>query len=129
MNGSLWVKTSQNVWPNFFLLSINLIHIIDSGILHVLIIWKLLYLGKNNLWKMEVLQIFVSWDQETESWFFTNHEPLIPTLYLWRLKPATFWHWTKGSRAATSEGPTVPHIHFYSYPFLQHQPRHDNNIP
>ena len=29
---------------------------------------------------MEVLQIFGSWDQETDSWF-TNHEPLIPTLF------------------------------------------------
>ena len=29
---------------------------------------------------MDVLQIFGSWDQEIDSWF-TNHEPLIPTLF------------------------------------------------
>ena len=28
---------------------------------------------------MEVLKIFGLWDQEIDSWF-TNHEPLIPTL-------------------------------------------------
>ena len=28
---------------------------------------------------MKVLRIFGSWDQEIDSWF-TNHEPLIPTL-------------------------------------------------
>ena len=28
---------------------------------------------------MKVLQIFGLWDQEIDSWF-TNHEPLIPTL-------------------------------------------------
>ena len=34
---------------------------------------------KNNLWTMEVLWSFGSWDQEIDSWF-TNHKPLIPTL-------------------------------------------------
>ena len=29
---------------------------------------------------MEVLQVFGSWDQEIDLWF-TNHEPLIPTLH------------------------------------------------
>ena len=48
-------------------------------ILSVLIISKLSYFGKHNSWKMEALKIFGSWDQEIDSWF-TNHEPLIPTL-------------------------------------------------
>ena len=30
---------------------------------------------------MKFLQISGSWDQEIDSWF-TNHEPLIPTLYV-----------------------------------------------
>ena len=42
-------------------------------------ILKLSYVGKNNSWKMEVLQIFCLQDQEIDSWF-TNHEPLIPTM-------------------------------------------------
>ena len=44
-----------------------------------LIIFKLLHFGKNDSWKMEVLNIFGLWDQEIDLWF-TNHEPLIPTL-------------------------------------------------
>ena len=52
---------------------------IDRQISPAVIIWKLSYFSKNNSWKMEVLRIFGSWDQQIDSWF-TNHEPLIPTL-------------------------------------------------
>ena len=45
-----------------------------------LVIVKLSYFRKNSSWKIEVLQIFGSWDQEIDSWF-TNYEPLIPTLH------------------------------------------------
>ena len=40
---------------------------IGRHILPALIILKLSLFGKNNLWKMEVLQIFGSWDQEINS--------------------------------------------------------------
>ena len=49
---------------------------------------------------MEVLQIFGSWDQEIDLWF-TNHQPLIPTLYyLHSLRKQTIFtvintHWEK----------------------------------
>ena len=43
-------------------------------------IWPELIILISCLWKMDVLQIFGSWDQGTDSWF-TNHEPLIPTLF------------------------------------------------
>ena len=51
--------------------------------LFVLIILKLSYFGKSNFWKMKVLSIFGSWDQDTDSWF-TNQDPL-PTDIL------TYW--------------------------------------
>ena len=34
---------------------------------------------KRDSWKMEILRIFGSWNQQIDSWF-TNHETLIPTL-------------------------------------------------
>ena len=45
------------------------------------VILKLSYFRKNYSWKMEVLQFFSLWDQEIDSWF-TNNEPLIPTLHM-----------------------------------------------
>ena len=52
---------------------------IDRQIWTVLIILKLSYFRKKDSWKMEVLRIYGFWDQEIDSWF-TNHEPLIPTV-------------------------------------------------
>ena len=55
--------------------------------LSALIVLKLSYFGKIicEKWKL----IFGSWDQEIDSWF-TNHEPLIPTLsYLHSLQKPT----------------------------------------
>ena len=40
---------------------------------------KVIFKKKTSLQKMEVLQIFDSWDQKIDS-LITNHEPLTPTL-------------------------------------------------
>ena len=67
------------ILQNFVLSSSNLTDLtLDRQISFTMIILKT-YSGKNILWKMEVLQIFGLWDQEIGSWF-TNCEPLIPTL-------------------------------------------------
>ena len=73
----------QNIQQNFFHF-IDQSHSVNSRqiekqILPTLVILKLSYLRKNHSWKMEVLRIFASWDQEIDS-SFTNHEPLFPTL-------------------------------------------------
>ena len=51
----------------------------DRQVSSMLIILKLSYFGKNNPWKIEVLQVFGLCDQKIDLWF-TNNKPLIPTL-------------------------------------------------
>ena len=77
------LKASQNNLLNLFSFIVQS-HSFSSGLVDrqtssALIILKLSYFRKNNLCKMEVLQMFGSWDQKTDSWF-TNHETLIPSL-------------------------------------------------
>ena len=43
---------------------------------HVNDYFKIIVFQKKYTWKMEVLQIFGSWNQEIDSWF-TNQKPLI----------------------------------------------------
>ena len=49
-----------------------------------LVIVKLSYFGRSSSWKIKVLQIFGSWDQEIDSWF-TNYKPWIPSLHTEKL--------------------------------------------
>ena len=71
VNGKASQKQSKHS-ADFFLSLINLIHLtldrLGRQISTALIISKL-YFGKNDPWKMEVLRIFDSWDQEIGSWF------------------------------------------------------------
>ena len=73
-------KTCQNNWRIFFFhWSISFIYSYNFRQIHRQI-WPALIILISYSWKMDVLQIFGSWDQEIDSWF-TNHEPLIPTLF------------------------------------------------
>ena len=66
----------------FFHPSISLIYLLRvRETLSALLILKLSYFGKNYSWKIKVLQIFGSWDQEIDSWF-RYLKPLIPTLWI-----------------------------------------------
>ena len=57
----LKLKKSQNIRRYFCFLSIT-----DRQISPALIILKIIF-WKNNSWKLEILQIFGSWDQEIDS--------------------------------------------------------------
>ena len=73
MHNSLW---------NFVLSLLNLTHLTLGRERHTDIVWaccfQVITFWKTNSWKMEVLQIFGSFDQKIDLWF-TNHKSLIPT--------------------------------------------------
>ena len=85
-------KTNQNIRRKFFFHRsvwsrfINSDRQKDDRYCPHWFILKLSYFGKSDSWKIKVLQIFGSWDEEIDSWL-TNNEPLIPTLFFpesWR---------------------------------------------
>ena len=75
------LKRSQNIWQNFFLSSINFIHltIVRWTDITYADCFKVIIFQKSDSRKMDVLLIFGSWDEEIDSGF-TNHKLLISTL-------------------------------------------------
>ena len=60
--------------------------------------------GKNSSLKIEFLQIFGLWDQKSDLWF-TNHEPLIPTLlYIKMLKDSSAMYYKKNTKKRLIKG-------------------------